>query len=72
MKIKVTAITLTVVAFQGMTLDVPDEVVKEGSDAIVEWANAHIREVDSAPTEQTDTWNIREVTQIEHIKEMGK
>lgn len=70
MKVRLTAYTITEVSMCGVELDIPDEIVSQGHDAVETWCKSNVSEVDFAPTDWTETGRVREVTGIADIKRL--
>lgn len=64
MKVQVNLQVLVSTTFLGAELDIPESVVNAGKDAILTWAKQNVRLVNGAEVSSTETYDVREVTDV--------
>lgn len=68
MQIQVTVHALVIAAQYGVTLDVPDDAVNAGSDAVLEWMQSNLRTVDYAEIGHQETHGLHSISGFDHEK----
>lgn len=70
MKIKFSAEVVTTSRYIGVELNLPDDVVNGGLEAITQWAKANVRAVDNAQLEWCESVDTLEVIDVTSFQKM--
>lgn len=61
MRLKLTVHVVTTATFYGVEVDIPDDVVTRGEEAINEWVKGNKSAIDYAPVEHSETGIVQSV-----------